>query len=237
MKVGVVCEGYTDYLAIKHYLGSGLASRGIRTTFVPLQPPPDNTSGGGWANVLMWLVNNGPERRRPYFQAGLFANSERLANIDVLVLHLDTDILPEISFKNFVGNYGLVVGTPTAVPDKAKVISTILEHFAKFSELTDLEKMAHVPAPIAESSEAWCVAADEGFEGNPEMLSGQRLIDAFGAALSKFNGSEVKASYGKVNKTLKARDKYCLGSTKNVHLLVRCSLFNALLERLSTASV
>lgn len=233
MKIGVVCEGVTDYIAIKHYVGKALHDKGVASDFVALQPTPDNTSGGGWPQVLTWLLANPPASRKPFFERGLFANSSRLSGLDFLLIQLDTDILPEQGFRNFVGSHGYIVGNPVTIFEKGAEVSEILLHFAVISLVEDHLKDRHIAAPIAESSETWCIAVDEEFTGSPEELVGQDLIDAFGAALARFNKQPIRAGYKNINKTAKSRDRYCEGTLQNIHLLGRCALFGALVEKIA----
>lgn len=233
MKIGVVCEGATDFFAIKHYVGAALSKSNVSSEFVALQPNPDNTSGGGWPQVLTWLERNPPKQRLPLFSKGLFENSSRLSGLDILLIQLDTDILPEDGFHSFVRDRGLTVGPAISIMDKAAEISKVLLHFAKISELDHTMQAKHIAAPIAEASEAWCVAADSEFMGDPETLSGQSLTDQFGATLARFSKNPVKPSYARVNKTIKTRDQYCEKTAENVHLVGRCSLFKSLLAQLT----
>lgn len=234
MKVGVVCEGVTDFLAIKHYVGFALSNVGVDAEFVALQPNPDNTSGGGWPQVLTWLLNNTPELRRPLFYKGLFENSSRLSGLDVLLIQMDTDIIPEEGFRNFSSRHGYIVGNPSSIPEKASEISNTLLHFAKISETdADLIKK-HVTAPIAESSEAWCVAADGDFDGDPEKLIGQALIDAFGCSLARFTKNPIRMPYRSINKSVKSRDQYCAGTADKYDSIKRCTLFEQLIHNLSS---
>lgn len=236
MKIGIVCEGVTDFHAMRHYLGAALHQRGVAANFVPLQPNPDNTNRGGWPQVLTWLERNPPSLREPLFGAGLFANSSRFSGLDYLIIQLDTDIIPEAGFRNFLRDNGYEAGNPETVPLKAAEIASILLHFSKDAELSPDLKERHIQAPIAEASEAWCVAADPEFLGDPESLSGQSLIDEFGKSLARFSRQPLQAAYLRINKTSKTRDRYCAGTSGN-HLLVRrCSLFDALVEKIVPAA-
>ncbi|MEG3081713.1 hypothetical protein R3F64_17810, partial [Halomonas sp. 5021] len=46
MRVGVVCEGATDFVVISHFLGSSVESAGINIDIFAIQPPSDNTKKG-----------------------------------------------------------------------------------------------------------------------------------------------------------------------------------------------
>ena len=78
MRVGVVCEGATDFVAIDAFFGQSLADHGIEAEFVPIQPEKDKTSPeGGWGNVLHWLQKNGNYMRKCASGGQSLANAER----------------------------------------------------------------------------------------------------------------------------------------------------------------
>ena len=54
MKVGIVCEGITDFYAINYYVRAALQKKGFSFEFIALQPPPDNTSAGGRSFRIMY---------------------------------------------------------------------------------------------------------------------------------------------------------------------------------------
>lgn len=232
MKIGVVCEGMTDYIAISHYVGSALRKREIESQFVALQPTPDNTSAGGWANVLTWLQNHPPKQRSVFFEKGLFANSTRASNLDFIILQLDTDILRENSAINFLKQHKIEFKEGKTLADKAHHIDTVLRHFSNFDLLNVDQKIRHITAPVSESSEAWCIAADPDFEGNPEELSGMDLCNAFGAALARFNREPLKRKYVNINKRQQSRERYCKITSEKVELIERCLLFKRLVDDL-----
>lgn len=235
MKIGVVCEGMTDYHAINYYITAALSKIGVFAEFVALQPAADNTSGGGWSNALTWLIENPSGIRSQLFGSGLFANSKKLSELDFILIHLDTDILTDTSFSNYLNSRNFQLGSTYSLDEKATEISKVIEHFAGIAD--DLTGFVdrYITAPIAESSEAWCVAVDAEFAGDAESLSGQLLIDAFGAAFARFNGTLPKANYSSINKRVKSRENYCKATAANVDRLYSCMLFNRLLEKLTPA--
>ena len=54
MRVGVVCEGPTDWHAIVCFLEASLTDRGIAPVFVEIQPEMDKTNraNGGWGRCI-----------------------------------------------------------------------------------------------------------------------------------------------------------------------------------------
>lgn len=233
MKIGVVCEGVTDFLAIKYYVGAELNKRGIPTEFVALQPAPDNTSGGGWANVFTWLQDNQPKVREKFFGRGLFAHSSTFSRMDSIIIHLDTDILPEPSFVNFLRTRSFELGPLNTLDEKSAEIARSIVHFSLLDQCDEGFAKKHIAAPIAESSEAWCVAVDLEFVGNAELLSGQALIDAFGASLARFTKQTPKPSYASINKKEKSRENYCSGTIGGISGLNECSQFISLVQNLA----
>lgn len=234
MKIGVACEGVTDFHAISHYVGAALKQAGISANFVPLQPDPDNTSGGGWANVFTWLDNNPPKAREKYFGRGLFAHSKTFSNMDSIIIHLDTDILPEISFVNFLKARQFSLGNLETLAQRTAEMERLIIHFCLLDQCDEVQAKKHIAAPIAESSEAWCVAVDPEFQGNAELLSGQALINAFGTSLARFAKQTPRPSYNAINKKEKSRERYCSGTIGGVSRLSSCTQFVSLVQKLTT---
>lgn len=233
MKVGIVCEGMTDFHAINYYVSAALQKKGLSVEFVALQPDPDNTSPGGWGNVFTWLENNPPIAREPLFGRGLFANSKKLSDLDSILIHLDTDILPEPSFLNFLKGRNFNIKTSRSLDERSSELSRLIEHFACLDQCTEGIAAKHIAAPIAESSEAWCIAVDPEFNGSAEALSGQALIDAFGVSLARFSRNPPKANYMAINKKIKSRENYCQKTAGEVARLESCILFVSLVEKIS----
>lgn len=233
MKVGIVCEGVTDFHAINYYVGAALKQKGLPVEFVALQPLPDNTSSGGWGNVFSWLDNNPPDARQSLFGRGLFANFKSLSGLDCILIHLDTDILSEASFLNFLKKRNYNICISTCLGKRSSELSRLIAHFANLDQCSTDIAAKHIAAPIAESSEAWCIAVDPEFKGLAEELSGQALVDAFGVSLARFNGMLPKMSYMAINKKSKSREMYCQKTASEVARLESCTLFVSLVDRLS----
>lgn len=233
MKVGIICEGMTDFHAINYYVSAALQRKGLSVEFVALQPTPDNTSSGGWGNVFSWFENNPPSAREPLFGRGLFANSKKLSGLDSILIHLDTDILPEKSFLNFLKIRNFNIRISTNLNERSSELSRLIAHFANLDQCAEGIAAKHIAAPIAESSEAWCIAVNPEFTGSAEELSGQALIDAFGASLARFNQIPPKATYMAINKNTKSRERYCKETASEVARLKSCTLFVSLVDKLS----
>ncbi|WPB58630.1 hypothetical protein [Xylophilus sp. GOD-11R] len=225
MKIGVICEGLTDFHAINHYLGAELHNAGIQATFISVQPNADNTSGGGWGNVLGWLDGNPLKERDPLFEQGLFANSRRLSGLDSILIHLDTDILPDQSFVKNLKDRGYVFGSPQSSAAKCTELTALIHYISLPNDASPRMKNRHIPAPIAESSEAWCVAVDTLFNGSAEALAGQALANAFGTALARYKNISPQTTYKNINKSLKTREDYCKNTKGNLVGLATCAQF------------
>lgn len=210
MRVGIVCEGPTDFFAIRHFIGSALSAEGIGCEIIGVQPAMDNTRPvGGWVNVLSWLENNTPEvRALTYFGSGLFVTSPR--SCDALLFQMDSDILECELFKKYVSEkFGYDVSAPTGAHDRAEEIRNILKIAARFPDMTEADANKHVLSPAVESTENWCVAAFTMPTKDFETLSGQALIDAFMSALQRFEGDVPNPPYAKIDKSKKRREKFC----------------------------
>lgn len=214
MRVGVVCEGVTDFIAIREYIGARLERAKIDCVFVQLQPTPDNTDDGGWTRVFFWLQQNGPDQRRArHLGGGLFANQMDEQVCDALVIQIDTDILSDAHFINHMRNLGIAHATPTGAPARVREVKRLLAEFARFEDLTNEELVRHIFIPAAESTEAWCVAAFERHSLDPEELQGRDLWGAFGACLLRSEGRQTMPpdppGFGPPDKTPGRRERFC----------------------------
>ncbi len=213
MRIGVVCEGPTDYFAVVSFFGHALKEdQGIQAQFVSLQPQMDQTRPpGGWGNVLSWFDRNPPALRiQQYFGGGFFGGSLGTPPLDALLIQLDSDVLGEKSFSDHVQKtYGLSVGNPTAEDARANEIRQVLQIAAKYSEMTTGDIERHVIAPAVEATESWCVAAFTAPTPNCETLSGQSLVDAFMVALERSEGRMPNPPYANTDKNPARRETFC----------------------------
>ena len=213
MRVGVVCEGPTDFFAVKSFFGHALENAlAAPVEFIALQPQMDKTNPeAGWGNVLLWLANNPPVSRvQQYFGGGLFAGALGSDPLDALLIQLDSDILGDRLFKDYVfKSYNLTVENPTQQDERAKEISRVLQEAAQFINMTAIDVRRHVIAPAVEATESWCVAAFNAQAMNCEDLSGQRLVDAFMVALEKSEGRIPSLPYANTDKDQRRREIFC----------------------------
>jgi hypothetical protein len=236
MKIGVVCEGPTDYPAITHFYSHALQERNITAQFQPLYPELDRTRPqGGWANVLMWLRNNPPATRiNRYFGGGLFGGALATEPFDAIIIHLDADILPNDSFKKFVKeNYAFEVLDTNDPTVRAKQISDLISISARLVEMSNSDAAKHVAAPAVESTETWCVAAFSMPPQNFEEIRGRNLVNAFMRALEKSEGRTPLIDYENIDKSHHRRIRFCkLHAINSVRVVNGCPSFANSLEKL-----
>lgn len=84
MVIGIVAEGATDRAVLEAIILGVRAAIDEQLDFTPLQPPPEAGAHAGWGLVFDWL------RRERYREAFRF--------IDLLVIHVDTDVCDEQGF-------------------------------------------------------------------------------------------------------------------------------------------
>ena len=233
MRIGVVCEGPTDAPAIVNFLGASLAYRGIRSTFISLQPEDDRTKppDGGWHAVLNWLRNNPPKSRTDnYLGGGLFDDDLSAKRCDVLVFQVDADILSDRRFRNWtMSNLGYAVTDPHEPVQRGSVIRSIIEIAGDFQVLSPSESKQHVPAPAVESTETWCVAAFRTLVDDPERLRGQRLCQEFMTALHQSEDRPVR-QFAQINKSPSRRLRFCKQNSSGFRSLeAQCHHYRELL--------
>ena len=147
MRIGVICEGPTDFVAIEHFFGAALADKNLNTTFVSLQPDMDATqSHGGWTLVEAWLANNPPDTRiHRYFGGGLFANNLDTKQCDIFLIQIDSDILDDESFVNSVQNkHGIDAKNIVGETIRREKIIEILTCWSVLSACSNQDKKRHV---------------------------------------------------------------------------------------------
>ena len=236
MRVGVICEGPTDFCAIKAFFYDSLKCQDIESEFIPVQPAVDNTSPqGGWGNVLLWLQRNPPEvRTANLFGGGMFDGNLAVPPMDCLLIQLDSDVLEDTSFQKHVRNtYDHAVVSHQVPEDRAREIKKVLRQAWRESDMSQSDNHRHVAAPAVESTEAWCVAAFSSQLENFEQLSGSALTDRFMSALETTEGRTPQHSYARINKDITRREKFCEAHAKSSRRVAKgCFHFKQALERL-----
>ena len=210
VRIGIVCEGPTDAHAIDKFLGASLRDRGITPAFVYIQPEKDKTRPGGWPAVLNWLRNNPPESRTSsYLGGGLFHGDLSAKSCDVLLFHMDADIIADRRFQNWTrNNLGYQVTNSPGPIQRGNDIRMIIENAGDFSQLSQDKSERHIPAPAVESTEAWCVAVYGSFSGDPEQLKGPDLCEEFMRALH-LSEDRALQPFRHIDKNPDRRRRYC----------------------------
>lgn len=209
--IGVVCEGQTDYHAIRHFIPAALAAQGVATKIIPLQPDMGRTMpDAGWPHLEAWLRNNPPRQRVDEFLGGgPFDFGMSAKTCDVILIQMDSDILDEASFRTFMEReYLFIVPNDHDPEDRGARVTEILELWSRIGELTQVDKNRHVFAPAVESSEAWCAAAYHTNLPDIERLRGPALAQAFMSALEESEGRTV-GIYANVDKNVERRERFC----------------------------
>lgn len=220
-RVGVVCEGPTDFLAISHFAKASLAKRGVEAEFVDIQPEIDVTSkksGGGWAIAVSWLIDNPPAvRRGAYLERGLFGGSLSAKKCDLLLIQIDSDVLEEESFVNFVRK---VMGAAPAASASAESafdeVTRVLLHFSGYDSSDIAAADRNIIAPAVQNTETWCVAVRAPDEANLELLRKDVVATKYKQRLEDFEG---KAPLRRQLKNRNRRDAYCRGHIESVDRL------------------
>ncbi|MDE4276811.1 hypothetical protein PXK58_21275 [Phaeobacter gallaeciensis] len=236
-KIGVVCEGPTDFYAIKNYLGNCLTKAGKNVSFVDLHPEVDKTrTDGGWARIHHWLGQLSPRDRYDRFVSrGLFAGNMDRKMCDCFLIQADTDIIPELGFQNTVQNTsGLDVAALAASNPPQDVMLQVLENWASMDSAAPGEKKVHVFCPAVESTENWCIAAFKRWPTNPEGYSGQTLTDHFMECLERQEGRDPSPPYSEISKNVSRRKKFCEATGKSSRRLrAQCAQYNKAFKELS----
>ena len=236
MRIGIVAEGPTDVVAITNFLEHSLRRREIAVDFVELQPDPDNTlPRGGWASVLKWLDNTPPDTRTMmYFGGGLFSNNLSAKACDVILLHLDSDVLSEPSFRRYVASeYNHSVNDAVAPSDRGLEVRAVICIAGRMAELTQKDAERHVSVAAVESTEAWCVAAFAVVHGrNAELFRGTTLVEQFMTALHRSENRPV-VSFSSINKNLERRSRFCARhAVRSDRVEAQCEQYQIMVETL-----
>lgn len=237
MRIGVVCEGPSDYPAIEHFVGVALADLGISATFRSLHPEMDRTRPtGGWASVLTWFKRYTAQTRiQKYFNGGLFGGDLGEDHLDAILVHLDSDVLEDVSFKKFVlKEYGVSIVTASNPRARAQEVEKVLAGAAEMSILSSSDRKRHVFFPAIESTEAWCVSAFSGKPIKANYLNGNALRDAFMSALEASEGKSPKHAYENVDKSATRRERFCKKHSKGAGRISRnCVVFRSSMRKLA----
>ncbi|MFN7596494.1 MAG: hypothetical protein ACK5PT_07045, partial [Cereibacter sp.] len=125
-----------------------------------------------------WLESNTlTSRLSAYLGKGLFASGLSDKVCDVLIVQIDTDVLDEDDFKNFVlRRKGLAVASPRTPSDRFDEVRRVLLEFGGFNELMDAARASHVLAPAVENTETWCVSVRDPILTGIELLRKREIL-------------------------------------------------------------
>lgn len=237
MRIGVVCEGPSDFPALSNFFGHALQERGVDTHFLPLFPEMDKTRPeGGWANVLLWFDRYPPDARiQTYFGGGLFDGALSSEPLDAILIQLDSDALDHLPFASFVKDrYGFRVSSSNKPERRATQIEDIISLAARCDAMTEVDVARHVSVAAVEATETWCVAAFHAKHDNYELLRGADLIDAFMKALERSEGRTPQPRYSNIDKSLPRRRRFCEAHASGSGRIVNgCEQFARALRRLA----
>lgn len=234
-RVGVVCEGATDFIAIKTYMQNCLANSGLATKFISLQPDMDATrQDGGWTKIATWLSQDTIEQRKiRYLSKGLFANQMDPKACDAILLQIDADVYSEQDFVNFNLKYfEHVVPTTNSIVDRRKNLISVLFNW---SGVTNQVSDQYIPCIAIQATENWCIAAHKSYIGDLEELSGQDLTDQFLDCMKAVLDFPIRPSEEKM-KDQGRRERYCAATVNGSGgAYIQCSGYRAAIEDLKTA--
>ena len=227
-RIGLVCEGPTDRIAIEWYVRKSLVERGFSDiTFREIPDHTDQTSKGiqGCTMVLAWL-SQAPGMRQK-FLGDLFASG--LRKCDAIVVHLDADNLSRSQFRQHVRNqYSMTVKNPKLPEKRGIEIRRIIMSVGKLDSLS----RGYAIAVAVQSTETWCLSSFRNISGDPESISGVPLNQQFMDALLKFEKQQPRI-IKKVTKDPIRWERFCRHTATKVKLLERqCNHYRRLVSEL-----
>lgn len=235
MRIGVVCEGPTDFYAITHFIGGWLDVQGVNSTMVAIQPDMDNSRPeGGWANVFTWLnKNNAQSRVIRFFGAGLFRGALGSEPLDAIIIQVDTDILDDKGFSNYINEtYGYTVNRPVDPVGRRVEMQRVIELACDFASITEVDVNRHIIAPAVENTETWCIASFYPAENQCESISPIGVITPFMVALERSEGRQPKAGYINVDKDCDRREAFCRAFRSQAgRVYEKCAAFSQACDR------
>ena len=236
-RVGVVCEGPTDYHAISCFVGASLNANGIAVEFVPLQPDMGKSKPvAGWGNIEKWFENNTAINRvKRFFGGGLFDLNLDTRQCDAIFIQMDSDHIEGDSFANHIRRtLSIEVGTPTEPNDRGKTISDVLTRWSGVEALTEVDRNRHIFAPAVESTETWCIGAFKKWGDDLEKLRGSELVKRFNDVLHRSEGRKSPGT-DNIDKNETRRKKFCETQASGSHprLSEQCAHFTAAVNKLS----
>jgi hypothetical protein len=205
-RIGVVCEGKTDKVAIEWYVRKSLVCRGFDGDIAVcrISDHTDRTSGDmqGYTRVLAWLSQ--PLEQRQRFFVDLFGGNLGPDKFDAIVVHLDADNLSTREFRNHVRNqYGMNVRNPTLPERRGFELRRVI------MSVGDLSRSGgYAIAAAVESTETWCLSSFRNISGDPESISGNALVQKFMESLHIFENRPT-TNFNEVDKDSIRWERFC----------------------------
>jgi hypothetical protein len=168
--VGLVVEGRNDFRSLCKVIERTLVAKSpsINVVFRKLQPGEDATSAGscgGWYFVLQWCQRNQPKDREN------FTFSSPLAGVpacDVLVVHLDADVLSEFAAASSVS----LPVPPWPAKKRAGFTEKVLDEWLWPTTTSKKSSIRpkHVLAAAVWATETWLLSALDPSISDPEEM-------------------------------------------------------------------
>lgn len=239
MKIGVVCEGPSDFPAIAHFVGESLRSRNITPEFGVLFPEKDKTrQTGGWASIFSWMQKYPPEARvQQFFSSGIFGGSLTTKPYDLIIFQMDTDVLDSSSFADYVKKtYGHKVKKDQDPAARAHQVAGVIDQALALDQLTNRDASRHIPFPAVESTESWCIGIFHNQSIAAEALKGEDLTESFMKVLERSESKEPKDMYNNIDKSQKRRYRFCEKHRNNINRLERnCPVYMSYIQNVLNA--
>ena len=218
VRIGVVCEGETDRVAIEWFVRMSLVIRGFDEIAVcRIASYTDQTSRDtqGFTGVLAWLSQS-PEQRQRFF-VDLFGGDVRTEKFDAIVVHLDADNLSTKEFRNHVhSKYGKDVKNHRIPEKRGFEIRQLIMSVGKMGKVGD----GYAVAVAVESTETWCLSSFRELRDDPESMSGATLVQQFMDALHAVERRPTEV-FRKANKDPIRWERFCRRTYENVEVLER----------------
>lgn len=235
IRIGIICEGASDYTILEWCLREALERIGHKPTFHAIHPIRDKTSGafedGGWHQVYKWCVRNDQAARRRFFGAGLFDDDDAIA-VDLLIVHIDGDvhgILGAADRSKRVTSVDPANYHPTPKGILAFGEDLLVNWLFEESGTRDMS----MPAPTVLESEAWLLAGLR-WHNNAEYVEEPKA--EFAKHWSANNGKVFQAGTKKLSNHLDAVRGVAASSDVDVdNLTETCVAFASIMHKLRLA--
>jgi|GEM_PF-4236984 len=231
LTIGLVTEGVTDQVVLKHILASSLEKElsGKALKFVDVQPNRDGTSAsssGGWRNILKWCEGN-DERERETFFRGMGRFESGNPDCDIILFQIDSDIIKDAA--NTI-NKDLHESDLSHVQGKIQRAIWVIGQWLWQQEQW-MDKR-YIPAPSVEAIETWILAGYQSHD-DIECLSTDRVSSALAQILASISGRPYNGrGFGK--KRIEKYEKLITNSNFDIsRAIAQCVSLNAFLNKIN----